>query len=449
MGEGQALANVLAEFASDLQFEAVPSNVRLQAINALVNWMGCVLGGCREDVSRVAAASITVPGRAMLIGHRKKSDLAGAAFVNSVSASALSFDDTHLASVAHPTGPVASAILAAAQSGEVIDGNQFLDALIVGIEISCRLANALVVPPATPRLGFYMQGVVGPVGVAGALGRVLNLDRQRISSAMGLASAMSGGTRATHGSMAGLMVPAFGARAGVQAVNLAQAGAICSDGALDETRGFLEVFSDRADPAHATNALGERYEMLNVSFKPYPAGIVLHPAVEACLEICRSIPADDAIVSVHVFAHPHAYALTNRPWPETALEAQISLQHWAAVALATGKADAWALGEAALSDSRIAALRGMVELLADDGVPQDGARVAVTLSSGQTHRSSIDAARGSARRPLVEGELDSKFLCQASPILGRARAQVLLEALRGIEASPNVALSLDQGLAGL
>ena len=97
-------------------------------------------------------------------------------------------------------------------------------ALAAGIEIQCRLSNVLLLAPAEANLGLYITGITGPAGAAAGLGRAMGFDTQHMTWAIGLGAAQGCGFRATHGSMAGHVVPALAARGGVWAALLAAQG---------------------------------------------------------------------------------------------------------------------------------------------------------------------------------------------------------------------------------
>src|SRR5204863_7194058 len=159
-------------------------------------------------------------------------DVASAAFVNCLTSTVLSFDDTHLATVTHPTGPVAAALFALGEK-QALSGEDFVNALALGIEIECRMSNVLLLPPAQANLGLFITGITGPIGAAAALGRLLHLDEERMAAAIGLAAAQASGFRGTHGAMSAFMVPAHAARTGVSGALLAAKGFGCMDNILE------------------------------------------------------------------------------------------------------------------------------------------------------------------------------------------------------------------------
>ncbi len=168
----------IARFAIGLQSSDIPAEIRRQGVRSLVNWIGNPIGACRFDtVERVIAGQVdpTTTGAARLLGRGDHVGTAAATFINCVASSIYDFDDAHLATVIHPTGPVASALLALS-GRQPITGAEFVTALVIGIEVQCRLAYALAVAPGEIDEGWFLTGITGPVGTAAAVGRVLGLD---------------------------------------------------------------------------------------------------------------------------------------------------------------------------------------------------------------------------------------------------------------------------------
>jgi 2-methylcitrate dehydratase PrpD len=239
--------------------------------------------------------------------------------INCLASAAHAFDDTHLATITHPTGPVISALLALAEQ-QPIRGEDFLAALLIGMEIECRLSTVIVAPGTGSSGGWYITGVTRSIGAATAVGRVLKLDRAAMVSALGLAAAQSCGTRGTHASMACAYVPAIAAQAGSVAAMMARAGFACGPAAVAGKNGVVEVIAPKADHAAITRDFGRHWEVLGNAYKPYPCGIVIHSAIDACLELVRKHrPNPDDIADVSFDVTPGALALCWRKLPDTEL----------------------------------------------------------------------------------------------------------------------------------
>lgn len=438
----------LARFATQARFATLPDRIKAEAARAFLNWMGCVLGGCRDPAVEIAAATVAEAGgnpQASLIGRGARSDVASAAFVNCLSSTVLSFDDTHLATVTHPTGPVAAALFAFAEK-QPVSGEDFISALAIGIEIECRLSNVLLRPPAQANLGFFVTGLSGPIGAAAALGQLLRLDERKMAWAIGLAAAQASGFRGTHGSMAAFLIPAHAARSGVSAAMLASRGFTSTDNVLESPRGFVDVFGRGGDLGLSVHALGEHFELLSNAYKPYPSGIVVHPAIDACLDIAARLPEGATPATVALRVHPLALELTGRREPKTPVEAQISLFHWAAACLIQRSAGIAQLRQDCIDDPAVAALRARIAAVADTSLQRDEATAEVTLADGKTLRAHIAHARGSVARPMTDGELENKFDDQAARVLSSSARKRLMRLCRELASLKNVGMEISAAL---
>lgn len=443
-----AITRDLAAFAAHARYEALPEPVRAEGARAFLNWMGCALGGCDDPAVRIAVAQAADDGGApqsTVIGHGLKTNVAGAAFVNCLSSTVLSFDDTHLATVTHPTGPVAAAIFALAQK-QAVTGEDFVTALVIGMEVECRLSNVLLLPPARAEIGWFITGVTGPIGAAAAVGRLLRLDEQRMRAALGLAAAQAAGIRGTHGSMSAFFVPAHAARSGVSAALLAARGLTGMDNTLEARKGFVDVFGKGGNPGLAVEGLGRDFEFLANAYKPYPSGIVVHPATDACLDIAQRLAPTARIGEVTLRVHPLALELCDRRQPKDPVEAQISLFHWAAATLLQRCAGIAQLRQECIADPAVAALRSRIHAVADPRLARDEAVADVTLTDGSRLYSHVPHARGSVARPMTDEELDAKFTAQASLRLPQAAQDKLRRQCRDVarlaSVGPEIAATL-------
>jgi 2-methylcitrate dehydratase PrpD len=434
----EGVTKALAEFALT-NASALPERVPREASRAFLNYIGCALGGVDEPASVQALAlaeEFSGPRAATVIGRRTRLDAQHAALVNCLQSSIQTFDDTHLSSVIHPTGPAAAAMMALLQHKPELEpsGAEFLASLAFGIEVACRVAVALTAPPSRIALGAFTTGIVGGIGAAVACGRLLRLDAQRMQWAIGLAAAQGCGMRATHATMAGGLVPALGARAGLASALLAARGFDCGAAPLEGRNGLIAVFAPGADAQRAVDALGQRFELDELACKPYPCGVVIHPAIDACLDLAGHSVAG-AVQDVRLRVHPLALQLTGTRHPPNALSCNVSLFHWTAAALLRGRAGLAEATDAALHDTAIAALRDRIEAVADETLQREEAYAEVRLRDGRVLRAHVPHARGSRERPLTDAELAAKFIALAEPRLGEPRAAELLARCEAIAAS--------------
>jgi 2-methylcitrate dehydratase PrpD len=425
-----AVTTQLATYAATTRYSDLPDAVRQEALRSVFNILGCTLGGARHEgvaIADTALGGFTGQGQATLIGRGRKADALHAALINCLASSIYSFDDTHEQAVVHPSGPVAAAALALAEMRHV-SGETFLAAFALGVELECRLCKALTVPPAKGSMAWSGTGITGGIGAAVAAGSLLGLDMAGMRTAIGIALAQAAGFRAMHGSLCTPLMPAQAAQTGLRAALLAQAGFTSSPVALEGRYGYLSVFSEQPDLDALTGALGERFEILRNTYKPYPCGIVIHPIIDACLELRAAYGLDPArIASVVISASPGAIALCNNRDPKDEMQAHVSLHHWAAVCFIRGTARIEDMDtETAVKDPALMAFQDRIEATLDPNRPADSAEVVVTMIDGTRHTSRIEHGIGSAARPMTNRELEVKFAGMAVPVLGEGRTRALI-----------------------
>jgi 2-methylcitrate dehydratase PrpD len=401
------LTTSLAGFVAKSRWEDVPSQVRHEAKRSLLNFFGTAIGGSRDGAVETALGVMSAfagPGAASLIGRRERLDGLTASFLNAAAGNVFDFDDTHVPTVIHPTAPVAPPLLALAETRR-IRGADLLHAFVLGVDVACRLGNA--VSPGHYRRGWHITSTCGVFGAAAAAGKLLGLDARRLTWALGGAAAQSSGLVETLGTMAKSVGVGQAARGGLLAALLAQDGLTGPDQPIEGPRGFASVMSDGADLPSIVERLGERWEILANSYKPYPCGVVLNAVIDACLAL-RS-PGPEEIRRIVVRGHPLLAERTDRPAVTTGREAQVSAQHSVAVALLFGAAGVAEYGDDAVADPAVLALRAKVTVERDAAMAVGAARVRIELASGESRAVTVEQATGSLERPLSDAAIEAKL----------------------------------------
>jgi len=431
MSDKSAVTTHLAAYAAGYRYSDLPAEVRQEALRSVFNILACTIGGARHngvDTADKALGGFTGPANVTLFGRGRKTDALHAALINCLASSIYSFDDTHEQAVVHPAGPVASAAFAMAEL-QLVSGEAFLAAVALGIELECRLCKALTVPPAKGSMAWSGTGITGGIGAAVAAGSLLGLDMPAMRMAIGIALSQAAGFRAMHGTLCTPLMPAQAAQTGLRAAFLARAGFTSSPVALEGRYGYLSVFSDQPDLEALTGGLGERFEILRNTYKPYPCGIVIHPIIDACLELRRTYGLDASrIASVAIAASPGAMALCNNRNPRDEMQAHVSLHHWTAVCFVRGTARIQDMDTGtAVKDPDLMAFQDRVAASLDPNRASDSAEVTVVLTDGSRHTVNIEHGIGSAARPMTNTELETKFAGLVVPMLGEARTRALID----------------------
>ncbi len=434
------VTQILARYVVDAKYEDLPATVRKEGVRTLLNWVGVAVGGSRHqtvDIAVAALAPFSGPPQASLLGRRERFDVMNAAFVNGVSSHIFDYDDTHLKTIIHPAGPVASVILALAELHPV-SGKDFLNALVLGVEVECRIGNS--VWPNHYDAGWHITGTAGVFGGAAAAGKLMGLSEQQMVWALGLAASQPVGLRESFGSMNKSFNPGRAANNGLFAAILAAQNFTSSNGMIEARRGWANTISTRQDYSEITTGLGSRYEAALNTYKPFACGIVLHPAIDAAIQLRNEYKLTaDQIDRVEVKVHPLVLELTGKTAPHEGLEGKFSIYHAVAVALVEGAAGEKQFSDRAVNDPTVVALRGKVVPLITPGIDTAQVDMTIVLKDGRRLNRHIEHAIGSVDVPMTDAQLETKFADLAEGILPPAAVRQLMDKCWTVEGLANAA----------
>jgi len=435
----------LAEFVACTPPEAITAEARTQARRAILDTLGVMLAGCREEASRIVAQMVREQAgvtEASVLGRGFRAPAAEAALVNGTSAHALDYDDVTVNMRGHPSAPLLPAVLAL---GEKLgaSGRQVIEAFVLGFEVQSKVGRAVGAPHYA--LGWHATSTLGALGAAAACARLLRLDALRTQAAIGIAASLASGLRQNFGTMTKPLHAGWAARNGVVAVSLAERGFSADAEALEGESGFLRAASGGAgiDPDEAVTGLGDPWEIVSpgVGVKLYPCCYATHRAIDAALELREEHRLAAASVSrVKVTVSTGALMpLLTRP-PATGLEAKFSLGYCVAAALLDGRVGLASFTDATVGRPEAQRLASRVEAL-EDGPPADfpiggKAEVEVWTDGGSRYSRCVQMPRGDPQRPLTWDELAAKFRDCAS---GTLSAEATEKAIATIGALDEIA----------
>lgn len=426
------ITRILGEFVASHPSRGWSEAVEQEARRTLLNWAGCAIGGSRHATTEAGLAAVAelAPGaQASILGRGERVDMGSAAMLNGISSHTFDFDDTHLKTIIHPAGPVASAALALAEH-HGSSGRALIDALVLGVDVSCRIGN--VIYPDHYDRGWHITGSTGTLGAAAACARLLGLDAGRTTMALGIAASQPVGVREQFGSMTKPFHPGGAARAGLMAALLARHGFTASSRALEAPRGLLQTYSTKCAWHEATDELGTRFEISFNTYKPFACGIVIHPSIDGCVQLrnAHGLSAAD-VEHVALRVHPLVLELTGKKTPRDGLEGKFSVYHAAAAGIIFGQAGEAEFGDAIVTRADVVALRDRVQATVDEAIDEAAAEVTITCRDGRKLHTRVEHAVGSLERPMSDADLERKFHGLVDPVLGRSRAGELVAAFRG------------------
>jgi 2-methylcitrate dehydratase PrpD len=427
----------LARFVVTTRWDDLPQPVRHQAKRSLMNFFAVALAGCRTGPVEIALASLAEFSnlkQATLVGRTERIDALSAAFLNAAGANVHDFCDTHLRTVIHPTAPVAPAVLALAELRR-LSGPDLLLAFILGNEVQARIG--LAISPSHYNRGWHITSTCGVFGAAAGSGKLLELDQQQMVWALGTAATQSAGLCECLGTPAKSVSVGNAARNGLWSALLAEKGFDGPPEPLAGVQGFYHALNETPDLSVVTAGLGESWEIMATSYKPYPCGFVIHPVLDCVLDWRRDHPKAEVTRAV-VRGNPLLGVRTDRPNIATGRESQVSVQHAVAAALVTGKAGIDQFSDARVQDEKVRALRGKVEVERDDNFSTIAASVDITTADGAVHKLSQAAARGSDANPMSDNDLEGKLRTVAAGWDPRYDASRLIDAIWALDRSTDI-----------
>ena len=424
----QEVTRTLARWIVGSRLADIPADVRKSGVSSFLNWMGCAVGGSQHetlDRAIAALAPFAGPGQATILGRREHFDVMHAALLNGISSHVFDFDDTHLKTIIHPAGPIASAVLAMAEY-QPLSGAELLHAFIIGVEVECRIGNAVY--PAHYDIGWHITGTAGVFGAAAAVGKMLGLDEQQMTWALGIAGTQSAGFREMFGTMCKSFHPGRAAQNGIASALLAKQNFTSSNRVLEAPRGFAHVMSVARDFDEITRDLGKVWETALNSYKPFACGIVIHPSIDGCIQLRNEhgLKAED-IAKIDLIVDPLVLELTGKKTPQTGLEGKFSVYHSCAAAIIYGAAGENEYGDDTVRDPRVMTLRDKVEAVAKEDINEDEAYLTITLNDGRVLKKHVEHAIGSIAKPMTRDQLIAKFDSLVRDVLPVDRADALRE----------------------
>ncbi|MCQ3806701.1 MAG: MmgE/PrpD family protein [Acidimicrobiaceae bacterium] len=432
----------------------VPEKVRAGICSRIIDIVGIAGRASTLETSQAVIGFAVDQGtapQATAIGAPRAVSAAEAAFVNGVLAHSLDYDDTHLPSILHPSAPVVPAALAVAE-WQSASGAALLDAVAVGLETTVRLGMGGYDPQARQSVYFergqHATSICGAVGSAAAAGRLLQLGRDGIAHAMGIACSMASGIIEANraGGTVKRLHCGWAARAGVTAAQLAARGITAPPTAIEGRFGLFQAFlGDQSNLDAVTAALSDRWHCDEIFYKPYPANHFTHTGIDAAMALRRrGVCASDVVCATLEVAPPTVRTIGEpieaKRKPESGYQAQFSGPYTVVAGLLGGAGLGVGLddfSDALAADPLRRELMARVDVAGDPRLMeiypnQLPARLSVTTTSAETLVEEVLANRGGPNRPLSTSELAAKYTNNTAGLLPSEVAARIHERLSGL-----------------
>jgi aconitate decarboxylase len=410
----------LARYVEGLQYDDIPPEVMHHIKLCLLDGLGCGLFGATLPWSRILADFVGSRGglheaRVWGSSHRVPAD--AAVLANGTSLHGFEMDDLHPRSIVHPGSVTIPVVLALGEARGLVSGKEALLAMVAGYELSARVGMAL--GAAHLRRGFHPTGTIGTFAAAATAGKVLRLPAEQLVHALGIAGTQAAGLMAAqYSSMVKRMHAGRAAQSGVYGALLAERGFTGISNILEaEYGGFCSTYTEACDWAALTAGLENRFETLNVGFKPYPCCGSNHTSLDAVKELLTTNGIrPDQIAQVRIHTTHATYLHVGWEYrPESVTTAQMNLSYCVGALLRDGELFVDQFLPDRLADPDILSWIRRIEISHDpqlDALGDSGrhaVRVEIALLDGKVHATQVRHAWGSAHRPMKEEEVRRKF----------------------------------------
>jgi aconitate decarboxylase len=421
----------VAEFCSGLRLDSIPDAVLRHAALALTDVTGCALYGSTLPWSKTLVAAVrgfAPPGPATVIGSDFRLPPDTAALVNGAMVHSFEYDDLHMESFVHPGSSGVPALLAVVDhAAGPIAGADFVAALVTSYEIDIRVG--LCAGISLLRGGWHNSAVVGPVGAAAGVARLMGLSPAMTNQCLGTAATQAGGlVSAQYGAMVKRLHPGRAAQSGFYAGALVAAGFTGIEDVFDqEYGGYPATLTDDYDLDELTDGLGTDWRLLDTGFKLFPASASCYTAIEASLWAHQQGVRADDVETITVYCSSAAEDHVGWPYtPSTSTTAQMNLRYCGAAALLDGILDPGRFEGARIADADVVDLTGRYVVHADADITKGGRerrhaiRAEFRLRDGRTLVTEIERAQGFGGAPVTDGEIEAKFMRNTAHVGGRA-----------------------------
>jgi 2-methylcitrate dehydratase PrpD len=442
-----SFAKDLSNKINSLQYNSLPADAVHWAKVGILDTVGVTIAGAQEDATRIVlGVSGSASGPSLVFGHARRIGALDAALVNGTASHALDFDDCNNTLGGHPSVPILPALFALADETGAT-GKDFIAAYVAGFETECKLS--MVVNFYQYTRGWHPTTTIGVFGSAAACAHLLKLSVDQTATALSIAASLAAGVKSNFGTMTKPLHVGHCARSGLFAALLARDGFTAGAQAFEHKQGYFEVFNGAGnyDASRALPAWADPLDITRpgIAIKSYPCCGSTHPAIDCMLELVnRHNLKPEQVARIDSWTHTRRLEHTNRPDPQSYLDAKFSVQYTLARALKDRtvklehfEGDNW-------KDPATRAILPKIHVApySTEQFPADnhfGAEVKVTLTDGRVVSTKTDQALGrTVDKPLPADMLKAKFDNCAARALSADNVARLYAAIQDFENAKDV-----------
>ncbi len=438
---------------ANTHYEDLPVAVVEATKKEILDLLAVSIGGASQPGAREVCGMVKQWGgkeESSIICSGQKVPAPNAALVNAAMAHALDFDDVHEAAVMHPGIAVIPVAMAVAEARGNLSSKDFITGISLGVDMMCRLALATTPGRSPIDTGWHLTSLFGYMGAAATAAKMMKLDEDRAVNAMGIAyhQCAGNGQCVKDGALTKRLGPGFAVHGGITAAIMAEMGITGAKNCLEGEWGLYRLYMHGDySPQILTAELGERFEGVNVVFKPYPCCRGIHPAIDAALALAndQEIKSEDVKQILLSVSDAH-YSLLCKPEnvkraPRSPVDAQFSIPWGVATAIVRRQVGLEDFTSAAIANPAILDITHKMQLEVDQSLSrQDGVdptRVKIFTKEGGAFAKEVEDPLGSLERPMSFEDCAQKFRDCAND-LDRGRTERIIELIGRLEQTPDI-----------
>lgn len=447
------VTRTLVDFCNSLSYQQLPLEVVDKVKYLSVDFLGVATRGSLIESAEVVRHFIKGIGtgakEGVIIGTDMKASCQYTALANGTASHSIELDDVSNEASAHPGVAVFPAAFAAAEVMRS-DGKRFIEAVVLGYEVMVRLGKALN-PANHYARGFHPTGTCGAFGAAIAASKIFNLDAEQMTSALGIVGSQASGSMEflADGAWTKRLHPGWAAHNGIVAALLAKAGFKGPATIMEGRFGFLHSYSDGSDIGELLNGLGDNFQIMKTSVKPYACCRYKQGPIDGIIEIMREnkLKARE-VEKVTLGILKPGFPIIAEPGelkynPRTIVDAQFSMPFGAAVALLYGNASLEQYTVDRLKSLEVKEMMGRVYCVSDPELdkvfPEKWpATVEIIIKNGRKFSTRVDYPKGDPENPLSWQEVEEKFDGLSSKVFPQGKRKQILSRVRSLETEANI-----------
>ncbi|MBW2004706.1 MAG: MmgE/PrpD family protein [Deltaproteobacteria bacterium] len=409
----------LVTYVSETNYDGLPKEVIDETKKFILDTIGVGLAGarepgCKEVVDLVKKWSSNNAG-STIIYYGDKVSPPEAAFANSLLMHALDFDDTLDSSAMHAHVSSLPAALAMAESKGKVNGKEFITAVALGVDITCRIGSAILSP-----LSWIRTATCGSFGAAAAAAKILHGGQKEILNTLGIVYSQTAGNAQclVDGGLVKRMQPGFSARSAVLSAALASQGVTGATNVFMGEYGFFKLYErGKVKEEKVTENLGDHFGVMDLSIKPYPCCRMTHASIDAALELYNAQHIDlEGVAEIVVYVSKMVSDMVGGPFTirsNPQVDAQFSIPYTVAVALKKGEVfvDDFT-PDTVRKDSSLFEFAKKIRVLIDPELPHNDisfSNMVIRMLKGESISFKVNTLKGSPLRPMTFNECADKF----------------------------------------